>query len=753
MKAITTTIDTLTRRTLLAALIMISAATNATAQSLSLRVSDSNGKPLAGIAMTVEACDKSFRATTDKQGLAHVDVGDCDIASVLISTKFYQDVDTVVNVSAETIKLTLGPKTRMLKDVVVKAIKPMVRGNAEKDVYSVDTRGFLKDSKANEVLMFLPGIESDGNSFKILGKQANARFKIDGVNVSADEVKNLNAADIERVEVKNIDADDDASSSGVINIIRKKRQAPKFYGSVRNHVNTVYEMIMSSGDLNYQDKHWELGLNLGLQYSKSKTENDVERTYFDTGARQSFHEKRESKPTATSQLLKVGYYPTDRLSLMLRGIHIYRHNGMTSQTRQPDAAETYLDQTGKSESYIGLFNAFYNLTTANRLLLKGAVYDSNSKTIDNRHVVDDYKNDFNEYSVALQSENDRVKWLGGGNVNLGWQSVWRRNKTQSTDWSTYSIHQLYLEHSQMFGKKFSTYIILKGETDNFGHERNCNFLPSLRLNYNMGRAGSLAAFYQRTVERPGIDFQNTDTLYISEYQRLVGNPYLTSQHNNNMGLSYRKQIKSATLSLALGYYQSDDIISQSYPNPDDYNTFTYSNAGRNDYASLSAGWTQRLCKGRMNFTLTLTGDYANYDVKSQYKDETLLVPSKGFGAYGSINFSYRTTKSWMYSFWGTYHPKRYAFNALTHLHPMFRANITKNFFNNRLGLGLTLNNSLRYVTTSHTGSNFRNMKQTSMRKSHSNDVMISITWNFGKRFNERKQIQDIETGDLQHRDE
>ncbi|WP_177207088.1 outer membrane beta-barrel protein [Prevotella sp. KH2C16] len=686
--------------------------------------------PLPNINLRIDACGKRVQAITNEHGVAKANIGNCAEARLHINSKLYQDKDTTIKTTVKDIRITLIPKTYYLRDVEVKAFRPIAKGNAEKTVYTVDTRSFLKDTKANEALRFLPRIESDGTAFKILGKQANARLQVDGVEASLDELRSLNATDIERVEVKEIDANDNANSSGVINIIRKKRERPKFYGSSRNTLNLVYTSLMTYNSINYQSPKWELNATAGLIYNKPELTNNVTRSYSNGNANETMHEDRCFEGPQGGGLLKLGFYPSEKLSVILRGVYNLNATNIKQHITDFDNHSVELRSKDKIETYGTLLNTFYNITNTNRLLLKASYIDYSYSYRDKLGTRTRYESDMREYGVSLKSENEKIDWLGG-NVSLGWKSTWRQNGTQSTDWSTYSVHQLYIDHSRSIGKHFSLYSILKGETDNLRRRQSYYFLPSARINYSMGKYGSLSANYQRTITRPSIDYMNEDTLMISKNETLVGNTALGVQHNDALSLSYSKQIKAAYLS------------------PTDFNATTYSNLGRSDYASLSLNWTQRLCEGRMNASLILTGDYTNYDIAPAFADRTLMLPSQGFGCYGMLNFNYRTKRSWVYSFWGTYHPNNYGFNTLSHQHPLFRASVSKNFFHDRLGFSIVAMNSLRYFTTSRTTTHFANMHQTSLQKTHYNDLQINITWNFGKQFREHKAAEGFGNDDIE----
>ena len=730
-------------------ILLLALATKAHAQMLSFTLSDCNGTPLPSINLRIDACGKSIQATTNEHGMAKADIGNCAEAHLRISSKLYQDKDTIVKTTVKDIRIILLPKTYDLRDVEVKAFRPIAKGNAEKTVYTIDTRSFLKDTKANEALRFLPRTESDGTTFKILGKHANARLQVDGVDASLDELRSLNANDIERVEVKETDANDNAHSAGVINIIRKKRERPKYYGSSRNTLNLLYTSLMTYNSINYQSPKWELNATAGAIYNKPKLTNDITRSYSNGNPKETMHEDRCFESPQGGGMLKLGFYPSEKLSVILRGVYSLNATNTQQTITDFDNHLVALKSKDKIENYGTLLNTLYNITHTHRLLLRANYMDYSYSYRDKLGTRTRYESDMREYGVSLKSENEKIDWLGGGNVGLGWKSTWRQNGTQSVDWNTYSVHQLYIDHSRSIGKHFSLYLILKGETDNLHRKQSYYFLPSARINYGMGKRGALSANYQRTILRPSIDYMNEDTLMISKNETLVGNKSLGAQHNDELSLSYSKQIKTAYLSATMGYRHSSDLMARAYLSPTDFNTTTYANLGRSDYASLSLNWTQRLYKGRMNLSFILTGDYMNYDIASTFYGKTRMLPAQGFGGNATLNFNYRTQHSWMYSFWGTYRPKNYGFNTLAHQHPLFRASVSKNFFHDRLGISIVAMNSLRYFTTSRTETHFTHMRQTSLQKTHYNDLQINITWNFGKQFRERKAAEGIGNDDIE----
>lgn len=717
----------------------------------SIQIVDSQGKPVKGIVVSVNACGKDFKLKTKEDGTVKLNSANCASINIHVGNKFYEDVDTLIDSAGGDVKIALKDKVIGLEDVEVKAFRPMLKGDAEKTIYSIDTRGLLKNAKANEALRFLPGVVAENDTYKILGKANNARLKIDGVAASAEDLKMLKATDIKQVEVHNINSDDTAGSSGEINIIRRRHERPRIYGTAQVWTNLLHPFFGNFDSFMFQNKKWDLGARMNYVTNKQRMENGVERQYPATHRIESLYEDRRFDVTQFSPALKVGYYPNSNASITAKLSHDKYSSDITHDTRGFEGERTNTSAKENIEHYLALLNGFLKIGEKNILLLKGNYHKYRYTT---RYITgydDFYRSAMDEFTAELVSENNKIGWLWDDNVRIGLKSVWRKNDSYAAEETNYSIQQLHASLSHDFSKKLSMLLILKGETDNLNHKRSYEFLPSVRLNYNMGKAGSISANYQRNVVRPSIDYMNSDTLRVSEFQLWVGNPNLASQHNDAFELSYLKQIKSAYLTIAASYNRQKGIINPAYFDPQDYNTYTYENIGSKDEASLSANWTQRLCKGRLNLSFTLAGLYTNYDVARNFTDAVLMVPEKGFGWSTNLSFSYLTTLQWQYSLLCSYRPQTYSFNTINYQRPLLTGSVTKAFFDDKLEVGVNFHNPLLFLNRTHGTSKFREMRLRSWRRMYMNGIELSLTWNFGKRFRGRRGAEDVGNNDIELR--
>ena len=131
-------------------LLFASIAGNAQNDIKSIQIVDSQGKPVKGIIVAINACGKDFKLKTKEDGTVKFNNANCASINIHIGNKFYEDVDTLINSAGSDAKIALKDKIIGLEDVEIKAFRPMLKGNAEKTIYSIDTRGLLKNAKAEQ---------------------------------------------------------------------------------------------------------------------------------------------------------------------------------------------------------------------------------------------------------------------------------------------------------------------------------------------------------------------------------------------------------------------------------------------------------------------------------------------------------------------------------------------------------------------------------------------------------------------------
>lgn len=561
----------------------------------------------------------------------------------------------------------------------------------------------------------------------------------------------ISAKDIQSVEVHEMTKDDDSGTAGEINIIKKRLQHPKVYAHLSTWTGILRPQIGTYDNFAYQSKKWDIIASLNLVRHTQQSESYVTRYFGNQQMQpQQLSLFRTIKTRQDAEHIKVNFFANDKLTLTAAAYHSgYPADATDSGT--DFSGQSYLRTSNeKIDNSGGYANIGYKWNERNTLTLKGSYFYYRYAIDYPGSDIEKYKSAMREYTGELLWETRRRLFGHDHDINAGFRNVYRENIASSvlSKQTSYSIQQLYLTDYYAFTRNLSAYIILKGEYDNLGYHHHLVFLPSLRLNYNLKKGGSLSANYQRRITRPSVDYLNADTLFINNFTRQVGNPNLQSQHNDAFALSWRRQIRKAYLTLTANYERETDMISQIYITPNNYDVTTYANIGRSDYAALSANITQRFCQNRMNVSLSFTGFHRAYQLDQAYRENTLIQTIKGWGWTGNLNMSYLSTKGWMYMLSANYRPKSYNLNSTFHRNPNLFLTISKNLFRDRLELEVSFLNSLVYCWNTRSNTYFRNMHQITTRRQYANNITISVAWNIGKQFRSRRVASGASNDDI-----
>ena len=720
---------------------------------INLTISNSQKNKISNLTVRFTACDSTFKHDTNLNGKVSFTVKSpiCKQVRIQIESKFYENLDTAITIYTPSVNhcIYLQDKAQKIKQVEVVAYRRIAKNDAQKSIYQIDTRGMLKTTKADRALSFLPGIVASNDTYTLVGQNRRCRVKVDGRNATNEELKTISARDIERVEVHEMTKDDDSGTAGEINIIKKQRQHPRAYARLSTWTGMLHPQVGTYNNFGFQNKKWDIMASFNLVCHTQKSENNITRYFSDTPT-QRLTLLRTIKTRQDAEYIKLNHFATDRLTITAAAFHSGYPADATDSGSDFNGADYQRTSNEKIDHYGGYTNIGYKMNSRNTLTIKGNYYYYRYAIAYPGSDIESYRSAMREYTGELLWEN-RIRLFGHDHdINAGFKNVYRQNTTSSAlgRHTDYSIQQLYLTEHYAFTQDLSVYAILKGETDNLRGRHDYVFLPSLRFNYNLKKGGSLSAGYQRRITRPSVDHLNADTLFINDFTQHVGNLDLQSQYNDAISMSWRRQIRNAYLTLTANYEDESHVISQIYITPDNYNATTYANIGSSKYTAVSANYSQRFCKNRMNVSLSLTGFHRSYELDGTYREQTLMQTSKGWGWTSNLNMSYLSTKGWMYMLSANYRPKSYSLNGIFHRNPQLFLTISKNLFKDRLELELNFLNSLVYCWNTRSDTYFRNMHQQSIRRLYANNITITVAWNIGKQFRGRSAASSISNDDI-----
>lgn len=205
-------------------------------------------------------------AITDDKGIFVLEDNATGTYQLKITTLGYNTHSREITLTAEDITLPdirLEAKSNKLKEVTVRAQKPLVEVHADKLVVNVENSIVNTGSSAMEVLARSPNVTVDQNdNISIKGKQG-VNVMIDGKLMAvsgtdlANMLKGMSSNSIKQIEViSNPGARYDAAGTGgIINIITRRDQRMGINGSVNaSYAQGVYPKYSAGFNLNYRNQ-------------------------------------------------------------------------------------------------------------------------------------------------------------------------------------------------------------------------------------------------------------------------------------------------------------------------------------------------------------------------------------------------------------------------------------------------------------------------------------------------------------------
>ncbi len=188
--------------------------------------------------------------------------------------------------------LTLTKNDKKLKEVDVKASKPVIQHLPGQTIVNVENSSLSAGNTVMGVLRKSPGVMVDQNDNIYLNGKKGIMVTINGrpTHLSGDQLasilKNMPASALSKIELmRQPPAKYSAEgTAGIINLVMKKQVALGFNGSINAGVGYGQYWQYSGGtDLNYKSKKWSLYGNYNYNHKKNKIDINGHRKFFDKG--------------------------------------------------------------------------------------------------------------------------------------------------------------------------------------------------------------------------------------------------------------------------------------------------------------------------------------------------------------------------------------------------------------------------------------------------------------------------------------
>ena len=690
-----------------------------------LRVLSPIEQPVASASVRVECCrDTIYLGKTDPTGIFTADVpAGCDSLHLWVLAEGYGQQEHTVTLQ-QGLQYTLRLTEVELGQVEIIASRSSVKTDAEGTTYRISMQGLPPKAKAALALKRLPGVITRMEEFSLIGARGSATIYVDEVPVDSKLLSTLEAADIDRVEVRYLDHNS-SGEGGAIYIYRKKAERPVLKGDLELSGGLLYPSWTLTPSLTLCSRAVDIIANASATYSHQHPE---------------FHVYRNDRPELSisnrAKALQSGaqLFATTELTPRLRGTLTYAHLGiqswLKSHVNQQGVVTSGRIRENQMSHAVNLLLA-YKLGSNNRLLLKSYGLWMLGNDTDLRGMADRVNS--RDALAEIAYEHNEASLLGlTHRLGVGFGGRLGRNNLYD-GLAPYRNRQLraYVRDNVSLLEDLSLYFILTGQWGEYGRDRlysYSTFTPSLSLSYELG-GYTIGLRYGHSVQHPSADLLSPRVFYRNELEQRQGNPHLGPQYTDNWALSLSKQFGRHSLSLKSTYWHASDLISSLYTNQP--NVLTYGNAGIGDMLSTTLNYSTALLSNQLSLNLYVGATYADYRLAPSYRARALTYGTRGWSLEWGGSVNYYHPKGWLASLDLSADGLSRSLSHQQEREPLLMLLLQKSFFAGTLDVNLNMMAPFGWGERMTETTFLRGIVQRKETRTSLSNVSLGLTYHFG----------------------
>lgn len=667
-----------------------------------------------------------------------------------------------------------------LQEITIDAEKRIVSRKADRLVYDISNDALNKGSNLLEALHRAPRVHVENNNIRIIGREGNVKFLINGKiqNLSEEalkaKLKGLNVEQIERIEViPTPPAKHSAEGNGgMIDIILKKDRNTGFLAGVNSGVAFRFKKIsIDEGlNLNYNTKKLDATLNLNYDVYNGTNRNRAAYDFLHNTTKiessPDFNAKSSLISTViqykVTSLLNIGTtfdYNTDNNKNNVFNMTWYYNKLLAENDSLMHSRNT--DKNHSKSTAVSLF-ADYTLDSLGKKISLIYNHANNGITSDADNISDIYTGDNVKHAMYSNSGNNRYLINGllfdselpftFGTIETGGAYTHINNKTsiayyneknllefdKSNDFKyTEETLAAYVSMYKDWNQKWSAKLGLRIE--NTRHKGNSpamlttNFrnytklFPSLFIGYSLNDNHRFSLAYAKRIERPGFYDLNPFRYYTDTYSYISGNPDLLPTYTHSLEISYA--LKNNLYIIAYGNYKEDGIAYLTRVYKGNY----YETMPSNNYTQKKGG----LIVSYIIKTFKWNQVSSNFDLYYSYlNSDNYVKSSKGFGGNFSIRSRYELNKKGSTLLEVSYRqtlPSQAGFlDYKTRASGAFNLNFKQMFFNKDLILNLWISDVFRQ-NINKIEKQYDMYHYSQCNDIHNRGIYFSLSYSFGNK--------------------
>jgi outer membrane cobalamin receptor len=650
-------------------------------------------------------------------------------------------------------------ETKSLDEVVIKTENKIVN-KANKSIYKINSKAFIKNTKAGEVLKTIPNVYILNDDVVVDGK-LSAKLFIDGIEMMSGELNTITAADIDRVEVNsNPSSAYGADIMGaIINIITKENTEEFVKGAIASATGTRNDYSGVSPSLSYKKGRFIVKSafdyktsNQKINYSLTRQENNSifsQNNINNSKGTQLFSQTRVNiKFSEKSELNFSGLLSSYKFTSDAKGFSSVNNinpspfykNGLQSNTSW-NVSSVYKYKINDTE-FLFIKSKYYEYDDINNFAINdnntiAAIFNIQSKNKEFSGVID-YKA---EKLTVFKNKAHFYSGLKYINRNFSFSNT--------TFYINQSIINGYIELDTDWSEKFSSNINFAIEnTRNYNKSLNQNYLillPTLNAIYHFENKYDAKFGYSRKIIRPDANELNTDLLLNYPGLGKRGNSNLNPQKRDYYYFTINKASNSNNFSLKVYNESINNAIVETYKSQGNLVIQTPENAAKYNSTGINFGLRTKLFK-KIDINLNSGFDYNVFEDNSSL---ALVKENSGYTFRGNINLGTKLFKNKVsVSLSGMQNGPEYSLLSKSINNPYLDFTITTNFFKDKINVSLYGRDLLQINANRKELSSYNNFYQRIDIKNDFYNFILTLTYNFGKKFNDKIEDNNIENNDV-----
>ncbi|MBO3099733.1 TonB-dependent receptor domain-containing protein [Gelidibacter pelagius] len=672
-----------------------------------------------------------------------------------------------------------------LDEVVIQGERPIIENKIDRLVFNAERDVTSSGGDATDVLRKVPMLSVDIDGSVSMRGDQNVKILINGKSSAAmgnnvgDVLRTIPADQIKSVEViTSPSAKHDAEgTSGIINIITKKKDIGGINGSISGGVGTRH----NNGNASLNARKGKLGIvtNLGGNYMWPQiTTNEFEQ--FTIAGDPTVRQYSENETTRSGLRGSIGldYDLTDKdllsTTFSANGFEMGMDGSTSSEFFLPNNVITSLlsnrNQTTSSDGFD--WSADYTrkfedpkreLTIAGQFSRNNGDTDYTTLYVEGMRLDEIGENNSHNDELAFQA--DYVQPIGKTTLEFGAKTIFRDITSTSlikegtngnyvlVDDSSYEFNYNqdvmagYVSYGFEFAEKYEVktgvrmeHTILNGDAvGDFEAFKNdyTNVLPSVILSKQLGQMSNLKLSYNQRIQRPSLFFLNPFRNTADPIIQQQGNPELKPELSHNVELGYSTFKKGTIINASIFYRRTNDVIESlsqidSTTSPgQQISLTTFDNIGTNEsfgtnlFVSYSPIKNLTLRSNISLFTYEAKGNSFNEEISTQTDKMHLM-----YRAF--INGSYKISNTFIAETFLMLNSSQRTFQGTSPSMSMWTIGFKKELWDKTASIGLNITDPFWENTYFKTEVFTPDYTQTNRMKLPFRSFGLTFSYNFGK---------------------